>query len=223
MNKSSVVKLDELIHEEYESIEAQERYEIAKKYAVLDRVQEKARNWKIDIPSETLANITRLISKVNYSVAVVTRKSSNPHIVKVSEDKLFYYQLEANENSDSSKHYLLSVWCSLSPEAVKLLKTEKFAKWLAIKGIPFISEILGRVDLSKDVSVRIHRGMRNFVHDVMSLEIADADFIGQTVKDGSFSKEKSVGIVKENVVNIYDPTWKYGESAWTFRAFKENQ
>jgi hypothetical protein len=218
MNSSSVVKLSELIEKERENRETQERYEIAQKYAILDRVQAKAREWRIVIPREALDDITRMSADADYSVLVLARKPENPCVAKVGEDKLFYYQIAPNE-SNTGKQYVLSIWYSLSPEAEKVLRAKKFGKWLSGKGIPFATEVLERVNLCEDIDVHIHRSMHNFVLDAMKRwsEITDSDFIGQTVNNCSFSKAKPVGIVKGNVVNIYDPTWRYKESAWTFR------
>ena len=134
------------------------------------------------------------------------------------------YSLEEADREKTKRPYLLSLW--FMPDSENLvsdgneardIRTMRLKSWLDNKKIPFISEILERVDQNKDMTIHVYSDVSSFALEVARLEeFSDDDFVGQKVKNCRFSKSTAVGLVKNNIVIIYAPAWMFDKSTWTF-------
>lgn len=222
MDDERVVTIEEIINDEQEKQLERERFALSKKYAVLDRVNEKAKRRNVTIPPQVLEEIGRMVLEVKGSVAVTTRQVDNPIVVECG-DKIMEYRLdETLEGEKTSKPYILSLWF-ITPENGngKSAKTIRFEKWLLGKGVPFASEIACKVDHEKDVTVHVYKYVKDFAIAVSAQsEIIDSDFVGQNVRNRAFSPKLAVGVVKNNQVYVYAPAWMFNKSDWEFYSRK---
>lgn len=215
----SYTTIDEIIENAYEKQNEREQMMISKKYAVLDRVTERAKRFAVTIPQEVLNEIGQLVMNVKGGVAVTTRRVEKPTVAKCG-NMLLEYSLEEADREKTKRAYLLSLWFMPDSESKVNdmdIRTMRLKSWLDNKKIPYISEILERVDQNKDMTIHVYRDVRFFALEVAKLEgFSDDDFVGQKVKNCRFSKSTAVGIVKNNVVIIYAPAWVFEKSTWTF-------
>lgn len=214
---NGMITIYEVIAEEMLKESEQEQLLLSKKYAILDRVQEKAKRFGVVIPKDVLEKIGKLVLSVNGSVAVTTRRAENPQVAECG-NMILEYALEEADYEKTNKPYLLSLWF-LRPEQdlQRISKTEVLKKWLLGKRVPLVSDILPKLDAKKDVTIRVYRYIQDFAREAISVpDLCDDDFVGQKVQDGAFSRNDAVGIVKENKVIIYEPKWMFNKSMWEF-------
>ncbi len=214
--KKNQVSIEQIIALEAARQEELERKLLCKKYAILDRVQKRAKQNGVSLSQEVLDQIGSLVMSVKGSVAVTTRKVEQPNRIKV-DDVFVEYLLEEADNEKTSKPYLLSIYFNkLEKDSKKSLKAVRLEKWLLGKEIPFVPELMRRLDENEDVTVHVFRHVSDFAFAVAKLDFSDDDFVGQKVENRMFDKDNAVGIVKDNVVNIYAPAWMFNKSTWTF-------
>ena len=210
------VSVEQIIAQEAARQEELENKLLSKKYAILDRVQERAKRFGVAVPQEVLDQIGRLAMSVKGGVAVTTRKVAHPSVAECG-DMLIEYQLEEADDEKTARPYLLSLWFTkLEKDSKKSLKAVRLEKWLLGKGIPFVPELMQHLDENEDVTVHVFRYVRDFALAVAKIDFSDDNFVGQKVKNRMFDKDNAVGIVKDNVVNIYAPAWMFNKSTWTF-------
>lgn len=216
-NEVSYATIDEIIAEACAKQNEHEQMLLSKKYAILDRVAEKAKRFGVlTIPQDVLDEIGELVMTVKGGVAVTTRRVEKPTVVKCG-NMLLEYALEEADREKTKRPYLLSLWFMPDNESkangeneVKDARTERLKNWLDNKKIPFASEILKRVDKDKDVAICVYAERGFFVLEIAKIEeFSDDDFVGSKDQD-------AVGFIKNNVVIIHDPSWKFGKSKWTF-------
>lgn len=217
MDNNEIINLKEIVNDERTRQQDDlENVAISKKYAILDRVLERAKRFGVDVPQVVLEEIGHLVMSVPGAVAVTTRRTSNPTTVKCDE-AILEYKLEKADRSKTNKPYLLSVWFIKPEQNNKSVRAVRMEKWILGKGVPFVSEVMKRLDENKDVTIYVYRDVRSFALEVAKLEgFSDDDFVGQKVKNCRFYKSTAVGIVKNNVVIIYAPAWMFNKSTWTF-------
>ena len=222
--EDSYTTIDEIIENAYAKQNEHEQMMISKKYAVLDRVVERAKRFGVTIPQDVLNEIGQLVMTVKGGVAVTTRRAEKPTVAKCG-NMILEYSLEEADREKTKRPYLLSLW--FMPDSESLvndgneamdIRTMRLKSWLDNKKIPFISEILERVDQNKDMMLQVYKDLSSFGLEVAKLGgFSDDDFVGQKVKNcRRISKSTAVGIVKNNVVIIYAPAWGFEKSTWTF-------
>lgn len=221
--EDSYTTIDEIIENAYAKQNEREQMMISKKYAVLDRVVERAKRFGVTIPQDVLNEIGQLVMTVKGGVAVTTRRAEKPTVAKCG-NMILEYSLEEADREKTKRPYLLSLWFMPNSESLVNdgneamdIRTMRLKSWLDNKKIPFISEILERVDQNKDMTIHVYSDVSSFALEVARLEeFSDDDFVGQKVKNCRFSKSTAVGLVKNNIVIIYAPAWMFEKSTWTF-------
>lgn len=218
MDNNEIINLKEIVNDERTRQQDDlENVAISKKYAILDRVLERAKRFGVDVPQVVLEEIGDLVMSVPGAVAVTTRRTSNPTIVKHDDMAILEYKLEKADRSKTNKPYLLSIWFIRPEQNNKSVRAVRMEKWILGKGVPFVPEVMKRLDENKDVTIYVYRDVRSFALQVARLEeFSDDDFVGQNVKNCRFSKNTAVGLVKNNIVIIYAPAWMFDKSTWTF-------
>lgn len=216
-NSNNMITIYEVVAEEMMKESEQDQLLLSKKYAILDRVQEKAKRFGAVIPQNVLDEIGKLVMSVKGSVAVTTRRAENPRVAECG-NILLEYALEEAAYAKTNKPYLLSLWFVRSEQDLqRVSKTEVLKKWLLGKRVPLATELLDKLDAKKDVTVRVYRYILDFAREAISVDnLCDDDFVGQKVQNGAFSRNDAVGIVKENKVIIYAPEWMFNKSMWEF-------
>lgn len=212
--------VQELVHEAARKAAREEEMQNTsdnRKYAILDSIKEVGKRCGVVIPQEALDKFEKLVMSVNASIAVTGRKTENPDVMECGGMRI-EFKLEEADGTKTRKPYLLSIWFPDLERSgyAKSLKAMRLEKWLLGRGIPFVPELMQNLDEKKDVTVHVFRYIREFALEVAQLDFSDEDFVGQKVKNRMFDKDNAVGIVKDNVVNIYAPAWLFNKSTWTF-------
>lgn len=212
-----IITVEEILEQEHEKELEREFVALSRKYAILDRVKEKAKRYNVEIPQEAIDEIGRLVIQVKGSVAVTTRQVDNPIVVRCGE-KIMEYSLDSSEGEKTNKPYILSLWFTTPGKGKgRSAKEIRFEKWLLGKGVPFASEIAGKANLENDVTVQVYKYVKDFALAVSVLhEITDSDFVGQNVRNHAFSPRMPVGVVKNDRVYVYAPAWMFNKSNWEF-------
>lgn len=221
--EDSYTTIDEIIEDAYAKQNEREQMMLSKKYAVLDRVVERAKRFGVTIPQDVLHEIGQLVMTVKGGVAVTTRRVEKPTVAKCG-NMILEYALEEADREKTKRPYLLSLWFMPDSESKVNdgndevdIRTMRLKSWLDNKKVPFIYEILEKVDQNRDMTIYVYSDVSSFALEVAKMEgFSDDDFIGQKVKNCRFYKGTAVGIVKNNVVIIYAPAWMFEKSTWTF-------
>lgn len=209
--------LEEILQEEENRESEREQLMLSKKYAILDRVQEKASRFGIKLSKDALEQLGKVVTSVRGGIAVTTRKVENPTVIDCGSAKL-EYALEQADMAKTDKPFLLSLWfVKPQDEQKKSAQRIRIEKWLHSKGVPFAVEIAQKIDTEKDVNVHVYKYVEDFAREAQRHgELSDEDFFGQKVHQGMISTLATVGIVKNNFVEVFIPKWKFKTSFWTF-------
>ena len=210
------VSVEQIIAQEAARQEELDFRLISKKYGIQERVQKLAKCKGVSLSQEVLDQLVNLAMSVKGGAAVILGKVEQPNVIKC-DDVFVEYLLEEADNEKTKKPYQLSIYFNkLEKDSKKSLKAVRLEKWLLGRGIPFVPELMQRLNENEDVTVHVFRYVRDFAFAVAKIDFSDDNFVGQKVKNRMFDKDNAVGIVKDNVVNIYAPAWMFNKSTWTF-------
>lgn len=212
----NLVTIEDILKREHERELERERVALSKKYAIFDRILEKAKRYNFDIPQQVMDEIGQKVTDVKGGVTVITRQVENPIVVECG-DRILEYSLDKTCDGDRTvRPYILSLWF-INPEDDKTAKEKRLEKALMAKGVPIAIDIVKKVGIERDFAVQVYKYVRDFALAVSALtQITDSDFVGQKVKNCAFSPNMPVGIVKDNVVYVYAPTSNIAKAMWEF-------
>ena len=91
--EDSYTTIDEIIENAYAKQNEREQMMISKKYAVLDRVVERAKRFGVTIHQDVLNEIGQLVMTVKGGVADTTRRAEKPTVAKCG-NMILEYSLE---------------------------------------------------------------------------------------------------------------------------------